>query len=836
MDVQGNAEPERAPKRRRSRGIPTTCTPCRARKMRCDRDYPTCGRCLKNGTPTECTYEDVLSPQPNTLATTTFAFDGSSTVPLAGIDHTSVGTPSSSGSGLGKGPAARTEPSQMSEAREGMAGGPMHRGYQGPMGNALAPPYRDQPHDRERRGSFLETVLGASKEAVSQETYLDTGLLQRPKRQAPAPEQRTHVQSQVDDERDDNEAEPLSLAHQLGISPRILIRVHETQTRFNGSGVFANLLAQFPDIVPFAKGIKQSSPVLRNLQPDLRRAKRGLFKPMVLGQTLPDPTTASLIELVPSRGVVDELVSLYLTYVESTHRVLHVPTFSRQLDQFWAKRDDTASISAAFAAQVLLVLACAWNFADSASLQTKSIGKLKCQSAIEWTLHAGKCIENFHTKRPDITSLRLSILLILARNSLGMQRSQAWLSTSNLVKQAMMAGYHRDPSRSERLSPFHKEMRRRIWTTIVELDLQVALDRGMPPSVQSYDYDTSSGFNIDDNEIREDSTDVPKNRPLGEVTDSSFQCVLSRSLPIRLQACSLMHSPRITCRYEDIQRLDAELNRQLSRIPTWVTPDSSNVTSGQKAVWWKSLIEIKISQSLLSIHTPFAIEARAEALFAPSARSLMDSAIRILSIQRLVHQVSQQLSLRMLGEWTMHAYLAICHLLHPARSGIARAPAPCRPVSSAFLLHNLPGIPDSLLSLIEAALVTLEERSLMLTKGASDYYFLSTLVALVKAQLWPDQAMMYRQQVVERILSFTQVLFSRHANCDHLDERGLGDFKVDQLAKNKVVPAMIIQPIEFDRNQMPPPHQPGGATQIHELDSFLETFDWEDLTAATFPY
>jgi hypothetical protein len=389
---------------------------------------------------------------------------------------------------------------------------------------------------------------------------------------------------------------------------------------------------------------------------------------MVLHQPVPDPTTSSLINLLPSRGVVDELIGLYITYIESTHRILHVPSFLRELDQFWAMLDSPDSISAAFTVQLLLVLACAWNLADLSSLQSKSVGELKCQSALEWTLHAEKWIENLHTKRPEITSMRLSILLILARNSHGMKRSQAWLATSTLVKQAMMAGYHRDPSRYTRISPFNKEMRRRIWTTIVELDLQIALDRGMPPSVQSYDYDAAPGLNIYDTEIHENTTEAPQSRPPSEVTDSSFQSILSCSLPLRLQACSLMHSPRISCRYEDIQRLDAELNRHLSRIPSWATVDPNDIATQHKVILWKGLIETKLSQTLLSVHTPFAIEARRESLFAPSARTRMDAATRILTTQRRLHEISRTLSLCLLGEWTIHAYISICQLLHTTES------------------------------------------------------------------------------------------------------------------------------------------------------------------------
>lgn len=395
---------------------------------------------------------------------------------------------------------------------------------------------------------------------------------------------------------------------------------------------------------------------------------------MVLCQPFPDPTTASLVSMLPSRGVLDELVSLYLTYVESTYRIFHVPSLLRELDQLWAMRENPASLSAAFVAQVLLILACAWNLADYASLQSKSAGELKCQTAIEWTLHAGKWIENLHTKRPELTSMRLSVLLILARNSHGMKRSQAWLTTSTLVRQAMMAGYHRDPSRYTKISIFNKEMRRRIWTTIVELDLQVALDRGMPPSVQSFDYDVSSGLNIFDDELHENTTEIPQGRPLGEITDLSFQSILSRSLPLRLQACSLMHSPRISCRYEDIQRLDGELTRHLSQIPAWMPGDINDIVAQQKVILWKALIDTKLSQCLLSIHIPFAIEARREPLFAPSARSRTDAAIRILATQRRLHDISRPLSLCMLGEWTLHAYISICQLLHTSELNPSRFP------------------------------------------------------------------------------------------------------------------------------------------------------------------
>ncbi|CAG7925158.1 unnamed protein product [Penicillium olsonii] len=820
LEMEAHGQPDRVRKRRRRT---MACTQCRSRKLKCDREYPTCSRCLKSRTPSKCTYEDgFLWQQPTTVGTTAFAPDRGSTAPMPPGGSHSVETPPDSV--ISK--VARPETFAHGEPTPSH---PMHHIHHGLSGHALAPPYRGHSRGKERRDCFLETVLGAPKAAVRQEPYGITGILQRQKR--PQEPQQNSLLVDDDDVYEEEEG-PLSPSRQLDLSPRMMMRGRETGTRFSGSGIFANLVTQFPDMKTFAEEVKLSNPIITQIRPDLERVKRGLWKRVPLNTPFPEPTTASLVGMLPSRGVVDELMSLYLTYIESTHRILHVPSFLREVDEFWAMLDSPSSLSAGFAVQLLLVLACAWDLADFASLQSKNMTELKCYTAIEWVLHAERWIENLHNKRPEIHTMRLSILLILARNSHGMKRSQAWLATGTLVKQAMMAGYHRDPSRYARISVFNKEMRRRIWSTIVELDLQVALDRGMPPSVQSYDFDTAPALNIHDDELSENITEAPESRPMNEVTDTSFQSILSQSLHLRLQACSLMHSPRISCRYEDIQRLDWELTRCLGRIPSWATTEPRDIVTQHKVLLWKSVIESKISQSLLSIHTPFAIEARTEALFAPSARSRADAATRILSTQRRMHETSRSLSLCTLGEWTIHAYLSICQLLHAAEPDNV---SPLYSTSIVSTVHNLPGLPESLISLVETALISLEERSLLVTKGAKDYFFLSTIVALVKARIWPAQAIVYKQQVVERILSFAQALFSRHTGCEHLGPPGMGNFKNNQVAAFTATPAMVpIISNEFDPNGMlPPPHL--GVTPPGDFDPFLEIFDWEDLTGMTLP-
>ncbi|KAJ5233609.1 uncharacterized protein N7469_005375 [Penicillium citrinum] len=735
-----------------------------------------------------CLYEDgFLWQQPATVGASIPPEQGS-TVPQNDL---AIQTPTDSGltvstrpdallstSNLGLGPALDTR----------LQNGPHKPQYENSHENIHQRPHsHPHPHKGKHSGrerGFLETVLGAPKAAVNQEPYVNTGLLQRQKRSAPEPELPFTSQADCEDPNVFDDEDALSPSQQLDISPRIMMRGRETKTRYSGSGIYANLVAQFPDIRPFAEEIRVTNPILSQVRPDLVRVKKGLWKRVPLNEPFPEPTTASLIALLPSRGVVDELIGLYLTYIECQYRILHAPSFLREVDQFFAMMDNPTNVSTAFLVQLLLVLACAWNLADIGSLQEKSPTPLKCYTGIEWVLHAEKWIDSAHIKRPEITALRMYILLIVAQNCFGTKRSKAWLSTGTLIRQAMLAGYHRDPNKYARISVFNKEMRRRIWMTIVELDLQVAIDRGMPPNIQISDYDTLPALNINDDEIHEGSTEAPKNRSPSEITDCSFPTVMAQSLPIRLKACQLMHSPRISCRYEEIQRLDWELSRQYTRIPTWVASNPNDGVSQLKVTLWKAIIETKLAQSL-SVYS-YTVRDRGES----------GSPIRAFG----------SVSSRSRNE----------KLMHPPKIG------------STFTVHNLPGLPDSLISLVETALIALEHRFHLVVKGAKDYFFLSTIVALVKSKIWPAQSIMYKQQVVERVLSFTQSLFSRHATCEHLGAPGMGSFKDNQVATFVATPGMTTMlPTDFD-GILPPPNL--GVTPPGEFDPFLDVFDWEDLT------
>jgi hypothetical protein len=56
----------------------------------------------------------------------------------------------------------------------------------------------------------------------------------------------------------------------------------------------------------------------------------------------------------------------------------------------------------------------------------------------------------------------------------------AWMVFGLIVRAAMRLGLHREPSNYPHISVFKGEMQRRLWASILHLDLQTSLQVGLP--------------------------------------------------------------------------------------------------------------------------------------------------------------------------------------------------------------------------------------------------------------------------------------------------------------------------------------------------------------------
>ncbi|KAF4341809.1 hypothetical protein FBEOM_4266 [Fusarium beomiforme] len=258
----------------------------------------------------------------------------------------------------------------------------------------------------------------------------------------------------------------------------------------------------------------------------------------------------------------------------------------------WTDRPGTL---ASFIVQMLLVAATAANCHPEVCIDIFS-QKTVHDHVIEW-IEASEAWLNSPANQPprswDI--LASQCLLLIAKRANYIKEGSFWTYTGTLVRWAMAAGYHREVVSATRISPFWREMRRRLWATIIELDLQVSIERGMPTSVRIEDFNIKCPLNIDDKTLQESMRELPTGMSVSTLTNSSFQSLLYRSLPTRMKIYAFINGCFEQEDFDRILQLEEELGQALRDIPTWDN-SQADPRQHQTATYIKNTLGIMLHQ------------------------------------------------------------------------------------------------------------------------------------------------------------------------------------------------------------------------------------------------
>lgn len=206
--------PSQRPRKRCRRTV--SCNLCRMRKLKCDREYPTCGRCAKSKNPEQCTYENrFLWQEPKTV-----------TPPPSEMSQRSATGRTNQQQQSMPGIAGSVATSQPRATGAGIAAQGQSASGRGPAEGSSS---------RER---YLDTVLNRS---CTQGCGQSCG--QNDRSGCPNQDESTQYYTIP------RNHSPASPSQQLDMPNRVLIRGKETRTRFNGGGIIANLMMQVSDVV-----------------------------------------------------------------------------------------------------------------------------------------------------------------------------------------------------------------------------------------------------------------------------------------------------------------------------------------------------------------------------------------------------------------------------------------------------------------------------------------------------------------------------------------------------------------------------------------------------------
>ncbi|PYH86715.1 hypothetical protein BO82DRAFT_324951 [Aspergillus uvarum CBS 121591] len=485
--------------------------------------------------------------------------------------------------------------------------------------------------------------------------------------------------------------------------------------QFYGYSYHMNFYQQFPELRSYIAGVKTR-------YPGINVARDEVFPPVHESTTFEKhasvPVSAAVLKvMIPSKSVADALVQTYLDRFETTHRVLDRSAFMTEYNCHWSGSMSTTPF---FIAQLLLVLATGASFYPETYLQNESKTSIYMQ-AIRWIDVA----ESWLTSSPDVMphspcAIACQCLLLIAKRANYIQGSSFWTSTGALMRLAMAAGYHWEVNPASHISPYDQEIRRRLWTTIVELDVQAAVERGMPPSLRPNDFLTERPLHINDDKIHKSLEDGGAALPMETMSDTSFQVILLKSLPTRLAICSYVNGNDVAMEYKQVQELAEALHNAIRDIPDW-NNRAADPRQERLAVYLGTLLKVYLCQYSLLLYAKFGCQSPDSFQSVICRRARLDASTAILDCyQRLVDDEIVPKHTCQTG--LMIATLNICHeiyLSHGPSIGIATSL----------------GVAHYLLGAVENVLAILETRISRTLHGLNEYYLLSMIIGLVKTKI-----------------------------------------------------------------------------------------------------
>ncbi|OBT63174.1 hypothetical protein VE03_07855 [Pseudogymnoascus sp. 23342-1-I1] len=562
-----------------------SCEPCRRRKVKCDRNKP-CGQCLQAKT-ASCAYDPIFPTvsRRTRVAITPASLSGKSSTGIPNRVRSvpnSLSTHTSSASSVGLSPSS-THPSNTTRPSS--------------YGSPIVEPSEPRQEETPRNEDSLDRIRDLQAQLAIAKSDGTTSS------QSPIPK-----------------------------APKKLKGII-TKTRFLGGSHWMYSQGAFDDIAHlFVKSTTHdpnrsdaSSEQVDDITEIMGKCKAlaKSVKAIPYSQWLANP---SLRDGVPEKGISDQLVNAYFRTNESIYRILHTPSFLKEYRQYWDQPDAANPV---FIVKLLLVMSiggCFYQGPDSAHYRVES--KKWIFAALAWLSTP------FEKAKLHISTVQIQCLLFIARQYCSISGDLVWISAGTVLRTAMQMGFHRDPACLPKIGVLQGEIRRRLWATIIELNIQSSISSGMPLLISEDEWDTAPPANIDDIEISEATSDPVTSKPNSIVTQTSLQLMLLGAIGPRLEFIRHSNSIRNEPSYDDILRVGAKLMKALRNNKTFLFRVNQSLQSQDqdKVTQFNiNMVDLPLRLALLLLHRPFASKGMKDPRFYYSRKICLESAVTIVN-------------------------------------------------------------------------------------------------------------------------------------------------------------------------------------------------------------
>ncbi|KAF5591817.1 transcriptional regulatory [Fusarium pseudoanthophilum] len=355
-----------------------------------------------------------------------------------------------------------------------------------------------------------------------------------------------------------------------------------------------------------------------------------------------DEILASILSL--SRPVVDRLVSRYFNSFEMSPAVLHSVEFLKEYEEFW---DDPSAVSPLWLGLLFTIMCLATQFekfrldpgvqSPAALSMERDLQKM----ADTYRLRIGQCLVlgNYTKGGPYVLE---TLMLYIAAELFSSTDAEIdiWILTGNTVQIALHMGYHRDPKHFKGMSSFAAEMRRRVWATLVEMDLGLSAQMGLPRMIKQWQTDTQEPSNLQDSDFDKATVEMPPSRPEAELTPILYRLVKARLMTTVGYIWDFAADVR-PYTYIEVKRMDSKLDEARKSIPDCLRWHSFArcITDSPQNIMQKVVLETLVYRAKIVLHQKFMFGPLANA--ADSRRIVLESALKLLDYQHMLQEESQ---------------------------------------------------------------------------------------------------------------------------------------------------------------------------------------------------
>ncbi|KAI1029416.1 hypothetical protein LB504_010709 [Fusarium proliferatum] len=359
----------------------------------------------------------------------------------------------------------------------------------------------------------------------------------------------------------------------------------------------------------------------------------------------PKPASkGEILASIPTRPVVDRLVSRYFNSFEMSPAVLHSVQFLKEYEEFW---DDPSAVSPLWLGLLFTIMCLATQFekfrldpgvqSPAALSMERDLQKM----ANTYRLRIGQCLVlgNYTKGGPYVLE---TLMLYIAAELFSSTDAEIdiWILTGNTVQIALHMGYHRDPKHFKGMSSFAAEMRRRVWATLVEMDLGLSAQMGLPRMIKQWQTDTQEPSNLQDSDFDKTTVEMPPSRPDTELTPILYRLVKARLMTTVGYIWDFAADVR-PYTYTEVERMDNKLDEARKSIPDCLKWHSFArcITDSPQNIMQKVVLETLFYRAKIVLHRKFMFGPAAN--WADSKRIVLESALKLLDYQHMLQEETQ---------------------------------------------------------------------------------------------------------------------------------------------------------------------------------------------------